>query len=168
MLDVCDGLVSAGVTRVVVVNWHEGNSAAIRLGAERIQAELPIRVIVAESHIVTNSLFPDEMEFTHAGSMETAAILAYDPALVRLDQRVGGDAVESGHEGHSLFRRRDVFPIMKDFREVATTGWYGTPEAIGLERATEIIDAVADTIVVSVEDLWKSLEDRNPEGSGPR
>lgn len=164
MFDVCEGLVTAGVERVVVVNWHEGNSTAIRLGADRVQARLPIRVIVVESHIITNSLFPEEMEFTHAGSMETAAVLAHDPSLVRLDELVEGDSVDSGTEGHALFRRRDVFPIMKDFREVSTTGWYGTPDTIDEERSREIIDAVADHIVGSVEDVWKSLEGRDPEG----
>jgi creatinine amidohydrolase/Fe(II)-dependent formamide hydrolase-like protein len=123
-----------------------------------------MRVIVAESHIITNSLFPDEMEFTHAGSMETAAILAHDPSLARLDELVEGDSVDSGMEGHALFRRRDVFPVMTDFREVAKTGWYGTPGSINEERAREIIDAVVDHIVSSVEEVWKSLEERSPEG----
>ena len=91
IVDVCEGLALAGVERVVIVNWHEGNSTAIRLGADTAQQQLPLRVLVAESHVVTNSLFPDEMEFTHAGSMETAAVLAHDPRLVRLDQRIGGD-----------------------------------------------------------------------------
>jgi creatinine amidohydrolase len=163
MFDVCEGLASAGVDRVIVVNWHEGNSTAIRLGAERVQGKLPLRVIVAESHIITNSLFPDEMEFTHAGSMETAAILAHDPTLARLDELVEGDSVDSGMEGHALFRRRDVFPVMTDFREVAMTGWYGTPGSISEERAREIIDAVVDYIVSSVEEVWKSLGERAPE-----
>jgi creatinine amidohydrolase len=162
MFDICEGLVSAGVDRVIVVNWHEGNSTAIRLGADRVQAKLPLRFIVAESHIITNSLFPDEMEFTHAGSMETAAILAHDPTLVRLDELVDGDSVDSGTEGHALFRRRDVFPIMTDFREVAATGWYGTPGSISEERSREIIDAVVDHVVSSVEEVWKSLGERTP------
>ena len=34
---------------------------------------------MAETHVITHTLFPDEMEFTHAGSMETAAVLAFDP-----------------------------------------------------------------------------------------
>lgn len=164
MYDICNGLALAGVERVIVVNWHEGNSTAIRLGADKIQANLPLRVIVAESHIITNSLFPDEMEFTHAGSMETAAILAYDPSLVRLDELVDGDSVDSGTEGHALFRRRDVFPIMTDFREVAKTGWYGTPGSISEERSHVIIDAVVDYIVSSVDEVWKNLGDRAPEG----
>jgi creatinine amidohydrolase len=168
MFDICEGLASAGVERVIVVNWHEGNSTAIRLGADKVQTQLALRIIVAESHIVTNSLFPDEMEFTHAGSMETAAILAHDPSLVRLDDLVDGDSVDSGTEGHALFRRRDVFPIMTDFREVAATGWYGTPGSVSEERSLEIIDAVVDHIVSSIEELWKSLEERAPEGDGSR
>ncbi|HJQ76285.1 MAG TPA: creatininase family protein [Acidimicrobiia bacterium] len=167
MLDVCEGLSGAGVERVIVVNWHEGNSSAIRIAADRVQAKLSLRVIVAESHVITNGLFPDEMEFTHAGSMETAAVLAHDPSLVRLEERVSGDLVESGTEGHALFRRRDVFPVMKDFREVAASGWYGTPEGVSTERAREIIEEVADHIVSSVEDIWKSLTERAPDTEGP-
>ena len=163
MVEVCEGLASAGVERVIVVNWHEGNSTAIRLGADRTQQKLPLRVIVVESHVITNGLFPDEMEFTHAGSMETAAILAHDPALVRLGEMVDGDSIERATEGHALFRRRDVFPVLKDFREVAPEGWYGTPDSISKERAGEIIDAVAEHIVGSVEEVWKSLAERSPE-----
>jgi creatinine amidohydrolase/Fe(II)-dependent formamide hydrolase-like protein len=112
--------------------------------------------------VITNRLFPEEMEFTHAGSMETAAILVHDPSLVRLQEMTGGDSVDQGTEGHALFRRTDVFPILKDFKEVAATGWYGTPGSITEERAREIIDAVAEHIVSSVEEVWKSLVDRVP------
>ncbi|HWL49481.1 MAG TPA: creatininase family protein, partial [Acidimicrobiia bacterium] len=163
MVEVCEGLAGAGVERVIVVNWHEGNSTAIRLGADRAQQKFPLRVIVAESHVVTNALFPDEMEFTHAGSMETAAILAHDPALVKLDEMVDGGAIDRATDGHALFRRRDVFPIMRDFREVAAEGWYGTPDSITEERAGEIIDAVAEHIVSAVEDVWKSMAEWAPE-----
>jgi creatinine amidohydrolase len=167
MLDVCEGLSGAGVERVIVVNWHEGNTSAIRVGADRVQAKLALRVIVAEAHVITNGLFPDEMEFTHAGAMETAAVLAHSPTLVRLDERIEGDHVESGTEGHALFRRRDVFPILKDFREVASSGWYGHPQTITEERAREIIDAVADHIVSSVEEVWKNLAKRAPDAEDP-
>jgi creatinine amidohydrolase len=167
MLEICEGLAGAGVQRVIVVNWHEGNSSAIRIAADMVQSKLPLRVIVAEAHIITNGLFPDEMEFTHAGSMETAAILAHDPSLVRLEERVEGDSVDRGTDGHALFRRRDVFPVMKDFREVAASGWYGSPDAATEERSREIIDAVADHIVSSVEDVWKSLTERIPDAEGP-
>lgn len=164
MLDVCSGLAAAGVKRVVVVNWHEGNTPAIRVAADQVQATHPVRVIVAEAHVVTNGLFPDEMEFTHAGSMETAAVLAHDTSLVRLDELTEGDPVGHGSDGHALFRRRDVFPVMRDFREVAASGWYGNPGLVDEERAREIIDAVADHMVASVEEVWHTLGEREPEG----
>jgi creatinine amidohydrolase/Fe(II)-dependent formamide hydrolase-like protein len=56
---------------------------------------------------------------------------------------------------------------MKDFREVAVTGWYGSPDAVTEERSREIIDAVADHIVGSVEEVWKNLAERALEGEDP-
>lgn len=160
MVDVAGGLAAAGARTLLVVNWHEGNSATNRLAADEIQRAHPLRVVIAETHIITNSMFPDEMEFTHAGSMETAAVLAHDESLVHLDRMAGGDPVETGTDGHALFRRRDVYPILRDFREVAATGWYGTPGSVGTDRAHEIMDAVADHVVASFEDVVAALDDR--------
>lgn len=160
LVDVAGGLAAAGAKTLLVVNWHEGNTPTVRLAADEIQRANPLRVVVAETHIITNSMFPDEMEFTHAGSMETAAVLAHDETLVDLDRMVAGDPVEIGTEGHALFRRRDVFPVLKDFREVAATGWYGTPGTVSAERAREIMDAVADHVVASFEEIVAALEDR--------
>lgn len=159
LVDVCEGLAAAGVSRVVIVNWHEGNTPSIRLGADRVQQELPLRVVVVESHIITNGMFPDEMEFTHAGAMETAAVLAHRPSLVHLDQMIPGSHVAVGNEGHALFRRRDIFPILRDFREVAPEGWYGSPESVSPERASEIFDAVADYVVEGLESVRSALSE---------
>ncbi|MGA7272070.1 MAG: creatininase family protein [Acidimicrobiia bacterium] len=166
LVDVCEGLARAGVERVLVINWHEGNSPAVRLGADEAQRQLPLRVIVAESHIITNSLFPDEMEFTHAGSMETAAVLAHDPTLVHLEAMTPGDPVDAGSRGHALFRRRDVYPILEDFRQVAASGWYGTPTSVTEQRAREIMGAVADHIVAALDQVWQELGDRIPADPG--
>jgi creatinine amidohydrolase len=160
MLDCCGGLAAAGARRILVVNWHEGNTPTIRLAADEIQRAHPVRVVVAETHIITNSLFPAEMEFTHAGSMETAAVLAHDENLVHLDRMLDGDPVELGNDGHALFRRRDVFPVMNDFREVAATGWYGSPGAVSTDRAKEIMEAVADHVVASFEEIIEAIDAR--------
>jgi creatinine amidohydrolase len=160
MVDVSGGLAAAGARTLLVVNWHEGNTPTNRLAADEIQRSYPLRVVIAETHIITNSMFPEEMEFTHAGSMETAAVLAHDEELVHLDRMQAGDPVELGTDGHALFRRRDVFPIMRDFREVAATGWYGTPSSVSAERAREIMDAVADHVVASFEEVVAALEER--------
>ena len=155
--DVCDGLARAGVSRILLINWHEGNTPSVRLGVDEVQQRHRLRFVVAETHIITNSLFPEEMEFTHAGAMETAAVLAYRPSLVRLDEKTEGGDVDAGNEGHALFRRRDIFPVLRDFREVSTKGWYGTPERVTQERAEEIFDAVADYVVKGFREVSNTL-----------
>jgi creatinine amidohydrolase len=156
-VDVGSGLAAAGAERLLVVNWHEGNTPTLRLAAEELQRATTARVVIAETHVIANGLFPDEMEFTHAGAMETAAVLAHAPEAVRLDAVRDATDRATGERGHELFRRRDVFPVMRDFREVAPTGWYGDPASISTERAREIADRVADHVVARAREAWEAL-----------
>jgi len=155
--DVCGGLAGAGARRIVSVNWHEGNSATLRLAADQAQVRYGVQVVMAETHVITHTLFPDEMEFTHAGSMETAAVLAFDPTLVHLEHATPASDRSAGEAAHALFRRPDVYPVMRDFHHVAETGWYGRPELATAERAEEIAEAVADHVVAQAREIWAAL-----------
>jgi creatinine amidohydrolase len=159
-VDVGSGLAAAGARRLLVVNWHEGNTPTLRLAAEELQRMAETRVVIAETHVIANALFPDEMEFTHAGAMETAAVLAHDPGAVRLDAVRDATERERGERGHELFRRRDVFPVLRDFREIAPTGWYGDPARVSEARAREIADRVADHVVIRAREAWEALEEQ--------
>jgi creatinine amidohydrolase len=161
LVDVCTALSQAGVTRIVLVNWHEGNSPTLRLAAAEAQQRLGLRILIAETHVITHSLYPDEMEFTHAGSMETAAVLAYEPGLVHLDRMVEVSDLASGEAAHELFRQRDVYPVLQDFHDIAPTGWYGRPERAEAGRAEEIAEAVADHVVRRVREIWSALAHRD-------
>jgi creatinine amidohydrolase/Fe(II)-dependent formamide hydrolase-like protein len=114
--------------------------------------------VIAESHVITHALHPDEMEFTHAGSMETSAVLAYEAGLVKLDQAVQPSDRAAGDLAHALFRQPDVYPIMRDFHDVAPTGWYGRPEDADQVRAEEIAEEVADHIVRRAREVWAGLD----------
>ena len=163
LADVCGSLRQAMVSRIVLVNWHEGNSATLRLAAGEAQQRHGVRVVIAEAHVITHSLYPDEMEFTHAGSMETGAVLAYEPGLVRLDSKTEPSDLASAQAAHALFRRPDVYPVLRDFREIAPAGWYGRPERARQDRAEEITEAVADHVVRRAREIWAALAD----GEGP-
>jgi creatinine amidohydrolase len=113
--------------------------------------------VIAESHVITHTLFPAEMEFTHAGSMETAAVLAFDPSLVQLDNATEPSDQAAGEAAHALLRRGDVYPVLRDFRQVAPTGWYGRPERASPARAEEIAEAVADHVVLRAREIWAAL-----------
>jgi creatinine amidohydrolase len=158
---VCAALAPAGVSRIVLVNWHEGNSPTLRLAAAEAQQRHGLRILIAETHVITHTLYPDEMEFTHAGAMETAAVLAYEPGLVHLDRAVESSALASGESAHELFRQRDVYPVLHDFHDIAPTGWYGRPERAEAGRAEEIAESVADHVVRRVKEIWTQLADHD-------
>jgi creatinine amidohydrolase len=157
LVDVCGGLRGAGARRIVVVNWHEGNSPTLRLAADEAQRSHGVQVVIAESHVITHTLYPEEMEFTHAGSMETAAVLAYDASLVHLADATEPSQREAGERAHGLFRRPDVYPVLRDFHQIAATGWYGRPERATPERAEQIAEAVADHVVTRAREIWAAL-----------
>jgi creatinine amidohydrolase len=161
LVDVCAALGQAGVSRIVLVNWHEGNSPTLRLAAAEAQQRHGLRILIAETHVITHGLYPDEMEFTHAGSMETAAVLAYEPGLVHLDHLVETSDLAAGQTAHELFRQHDVYPVLQDFHDIAPTGWYGRPERAEAGRAEEIAEAVADHIVRRVREIWAQLAYRD-------
>lgn len=145
--DICECLVRHGVEKILFVNWHEGNSSTVRLAGDNVQRKFNVRVVVAESHYITNNLFGERAKLTHAGNMETAAMLMVDPSLVHVDRATNPTPEEEGDRGHEIFRQKDVYPILRDFHEVARTGWYGRPEEATLELAAEIREQVSDHIV---------------------
>lgn len=157
LLDVCESLALAGVERIVVVNWHEGNSATLRVAADEAQRRHGLRIVVAETHVITHGKHPEEMEFTHAGSMETSAVLAYERGLVHLEHVTEPSDRAAGETAHGLFRRPDVYPVMADFHVVAPTGWYGRPELADAERAEQIAEEVADHVVERAIEIWEAL-----------
>jgi creatinine amidohydrolase len=158
LVDACGGLAAAGATRVLLVNWHEGNTPTLRLAAHEVQARNPgVRVVVAETHVAAHEL--SGLELTHAGTLETTAVLAHRPELVRLDEARNPTDDARGEQGHALFRRRDVFPVMRDFREVAPNGWYGHPERATVEQAEEIFARVAAHVAARARELWDELEE---------
>lgn len=145
--DICECLADHGIDKILLVNWHEGNTPTLRLAGDSVQRKFKMRVVIAESHIITNKLFGERAQLTHAGNMETAAVLMYDPSLVALSKAVNPTPQSEGDAGHAIFRQRDVFPIMRDFHEVAETGWYGKPQEATIELANEIREKASDYIV---------------------
>lgn len=145
--DICECLAPHGVEKLLFVNWHEGNSPTLRLAGSNVQQKFNFRVVIAEGHLITNSLFGERAPLTHAGGMETAAAMMYDPSLVDISKATNPTPEEEGDEGHEIFRQRLVYPILRDFREVASTGWYGRPEDGTVELAAEYLEKVSDFIV---------------------
>jgi creatinine amidohydrolase len=160
--DICECLARHGVEKILFVNWHEGNSPTLRLAGDSVQRKFNLRVVVAESHLITNQLFGQRAQLTHAGNMETAAVLMVDPSLVDLTKATNPTPQAEGDAGHAIFRQRDVYPIMRDFHEVAPTGWYGKPEEATPELANEIREKVSEYIAERARIEFARERQNNP------
>jgi len=144
--DVSECLAQQAVEKILFVNWHEGNTPTLRLAADSLQRRFKLRVVIAEAHIITHELFGERAPLTHAGSMEAAAVMMADPSLVHLEKATNPTPAGEAEAGHAIFRRRDVFPVLYDFHEVAQTGWYGDPRKATIELAEEMRERVSDYI----------------------
>ena len=155
--DVCQELVTMGADRIVFVNWHEGNIAALNAAATDLQARhdhLP--VVSAQACYVAERLYADRGgELTHGGGLEALAVRAHDPALLRIE--LAGDAGRSERATalDAMRRGREVYGYITDVTEIDEAGWYGDPGWATEELATDFAATVAAQIVSQVQSIFE-------------
>jgi creatinine amidohydrolase len=154
--DVCESLIAHGARRFVIMNGHEGNIAPVTIGATNIQMKYKnVRFFVISWWVVANQIFGDRMLAYHAGRQETVGVMAYNPKLVDAGKATNPSPAKQAHKMHELFRNPGARPVLRDFREVALTGWYGHPETVTEKEAKEIIEKTTDHIVKLVKEEFR-------------
>lgn len=150
--DVCSQLIALGVRTLVLVNWHEGNIASMNAVATDLQDRHDVTLVAAQACYVAQRLYRDAGgELTHGGGIETLAVLACDPALVKAE-RAGEPTRPAGADAMDRMRRsHEVYGFITDVSELADEGWYGNPHWATAERAATFADVVADGVVEQVE-----------------
>jgi creatinine amidohydrolase len=152
--DVCTELIAAGAETVVLVNWHEGNIASMNAVATDLQDRHEVTFVAAQACYVAQRLYAGEGgELTHGGGIETLAILAYDPSLVKADRAGEPTRPPGAFEMDEMRRAHDVYGFITDVSELAVDGWFGNPSWATEERATRFVDVVADGVVEKVRDV---------------
>lgn len=150
--DVCREVIRMGARTLVLVNWHEGNTASLDAVATDLQDRLGATFVVAQACYVAQRLYAEDGgELTHGGGIETLAVMAYDPSLLRLD-RAGRASRPAGAAGLDEMRRsKEVYGFVTDVTELAEEGWYGDPGWATAARAEGFAEKVAAEVVRRVE-----------------
>lgn len=155
--DVCESLIEQGADAVVVVNWHEGNTAALDTAARRLQREhRDVRFVFSHANYAAQERYGDRHDLTHGGPLEVLPVLGTRPGLVHLDRGTDPSDEEHASMMDALRRNRRAYPVIPDVRIMYPTGWYGDldvvndidPEAFLEEVAADCAEDVADTLDV--------------------
>lgn len=161
LTDICAELIRMGVNTFILVNWHEGNIPSMNAVATELQDQHDATFIAAQACYVAQRLYREEGgELTHGGGIETLAMLAHDPSLVKVD-RAGEPARPPGAEEMDAMRRsREVHGFITDVSQLAVEGWYGNPQWATPGRAEEFTKVVAESILEQLESVVKARDIR--------
>jgi creatinine amidohydrolase len=137
--EVVASLAHHGFDRVVFVNGHGGNVAAL----QEVAATITRR---DDAYAVTFTWFDEVDEHTddmgHGGPLETSLLQHTNPDLVH-DDRLEA-AAEGASEGFGDFKGRVNLAV--DFAEFTDNGVIGDPREESADRGAELLDIAADAL----------------------
>lgn len=158
--ETCVSTARHGAKYLLILNWHEGNSASLSIAAEALHREHGMTVLTVQACYVAAELWGEDCGgLTHGGEIEALAVLAYRPDLVHLDRIDYSSDRQRGVEMDKLRRTRTYQPVLTDILAIAPTGWYGSPEHANAEKGLRMLDDVAGAIATEASRTFKHLDE---------
>jgi creatinine amidohydrolase len=159
LTDLLEELTDMGVKTFVLVNWHEGNIPSMDSVAYSIQKRLNVNIVAAQACYTAQRIYRElGGELTHGGGIETLAVLAHDPDLVKLE-RVTTPTRPVGAEGLDAMRRsHEIYGFVTNVTELADDGWYGNPWWANADEAQTFAQRTADEVVLRVQAAREARE----------
>jgi len=158
--ETCVSTARHGARYVLLLNWHEGNSASLSIAAEALHREHGMTVLTVQACYVAAELYGHDCGgLTHGGEIEALAVLAYRPDLVHLDRIDYSSDHERGRKMDKLRRTRTFQPVLTDIRSIAPSGWYGSPEHATVEKGLKMLTDIADAIAAEATKTFEYLDE---------
>jgi creatinine amidohydrolase len=158
VVETCASLAKHGAKELLVVNWHEGNSAPLAIAAEALHREHGLSVVTCHACYVAADLYgPSSGGLTHGGEIEALAVLAYRPELVHLDRVKDSSDHALGHKMDKLRRTKNFIPVLTDIRSIAPSGWFGKPEHATVDKGQRMLADVAAAISAEAAEIFAQL-----------
>ncbi|MFB6254854.1 MAG: creatininase family protein, partial [Halobacteriaceae archaeon] len=150
--DVVESLSSHGWNRVILVNGHGGNTAALReVSAQLTREETAYTVPFTWFEAIEN----DSFDMGHAGPIETSVLQFIHPELV--DESAIEDASEKASERWGIWVGQTN--IAFDVAEFAENGVVGDPKTASAEQGEMLLNQATESLV----SLLTKVEELNPE-----
>jgi creatinine amidohydrolase len=160
LTNLCEEMIGMGAKTLVFVNWHEGNIASLDAVGTDLQTRHEVLVVAAQACYTAQRVYtPMGGELTHGGGIETLAVLAHDPDLVRLERVTEPTRPEGADALDAMRRSRETYGYITDVTEIAADGWYGAPHWANEGLAQDFAGTMAEEIAARVESILKLRKD---------
>jgi creatinine amidohydrolase len=142
-----------GFTRVLIVNGHGGNIAALNAFLPDFARETGLRVFAATYFELTRSdmapLLEDQKTVHHACEVETSLMMVLAPELVKRDRIPEAHGTMGADPGSLL---RTVPARFRSFKDITPSGVIGDARRASREKGEKLLDTCAGGLA----DLLKS------------
>ena len=156
--DISTELINGGIRLLIMLNWHEAHSSAIQSVCAEVQKQTGAKVVLAHAHFVAQRIYaPEGGRLTHAGSIETLAVMAHDPSLVLADRFKTPHRTDKAESLDAMRRSHEVYGFVTDVRELSEDGWYGDPSWATPEAAEAFADRISSEVAKRLFEVWEVL-----------
>ncbi len=142
-----------GITKLVIINGHGGNSPALNYAAQMINRDARIFVCVdsGETSDVDIYQMVETPNDVHAGELETSTNLAIRPHLVKMEQAV--QAVPQFSSRYLDFTSKRGISWYAYTRKISPNGVMGDPTKATAQKGKKIWEIMIAHLVAFLEDL---------------
>lgn len=155
---VCSSILRHGFRRLLLLNGHGGNVAAMTVIVGELKRELEADIATATYWTLPKAaeafaeILDVQRNVRHAGEAETSMLLHIKPDLVDMDAAVEIDPPMEGLGAQGgVYRWRPI----ADFTE---SGVIGAPKAASAEKGAKLLAAAAESLAEAIggDTLWPS------------
>jgi creatinine amidohydrolase/Fe(II)-dependent formamide hydrolase-like protein/7-cyano-7-deazaguanine synthase in queuosine biosynthesis len=142
-----------GIRKLVIINGHGGNSAALNYAAQMINRDTRIFVCVdtGETSDVDIDKLIETPNDVHAGEMETSTALAVRPHLVKMDRAAPSVPVFSSSYLNFTSKRGVSWYAFTN--KISANGIMGNPMKASAKKGIQIWEMMIAHLVDLIEDL---------------
>jgi creatinine amidohydrolase len=155
---VCRSLVRHGFRKVLLLNGHGGNIAALTVAVNELSVELDAPIATATYFQLAQPAMAKVLEnqtgVRHACEAETSMVLALEPGLV--DMALAADAVGPTEREIAQVAGTDAAHRWRSFKSRTAHGAIGDPRTASAEKGEKLLDAAADAVcrLVTNGEFW--------------
>lgn len=150
--DLCRSILRAGFSKILIVNGHGGNMAALATLVTDLASELnaPIAETTLYAYAHNDKVFQpileDQVGVQHACEAETSMMMVVEPQCVRPENLVhafNGLGVDKDRE---LGKSPPPINLWRSFRELTTSGVMGDARKASVAKGEALLEATADAL----------------------